>query len=539
MKDSTENLILKAIPFFILISLLPMMFFRDFTPSNEIRYLSIVDEMLSSGKFFAFTFNGIPYADKPPLYFWLLGLCRLIAGSHCMPLLSLLSAIPGLVILCIMDKWVREEGLFSKRERISLMLVLGSSTMFLGLLFFLRMDLLMAMFITLALYSFHRHYCGKKGAVLHSYLFPVWTFLALFTKGPVGLLMPIVTVALFIAAQKRFKEIGKWLGWKTWLILAGLSFIWLFMAYRDGGIDYIKDLLFHQTVDRAVNAFHHKKPFWYYFLAIWYVAAPWFLLMIPGLVHCIARRKSLDDTRKLFACAVFGTFIMLSGFSSKLAVYLVPIIPFLVYLQPDSSVRQKRIKGWDSISIAIPAVILAMTGLAVILLPVLSSSFQFASDLTEEYGFVRNWTVISAMIILTAGSLASAFIAIRKKDWIISSGILSCTIFAMVFCASFSMPDINPFIGYGPLAREIERIDENRGMTVETYGISRTEIMPFYTDIPIGTKWVDIDAFMADPPQNCLLVIKSNRLKRYPQMAEFVKGRKFTRCGYFLIYEIP
>ncbi len=539
MKDSTENLILKAIPFFILISLLPMMFLRDFTPSNEIRYLSIVDEMLSSGKFFAFTFNGIPYADKPPLYFWLLGLCRLIAGSHCMPLLSLLSAIPGLVILCIMDKWVREEGLFSKRERISLMLVLGSSTMFLGLLFFLRMDLLMAMFITLALYSFHRHYCGKKGAVLYSYLFPVWTFLALFTKGPVGLLMPIVTVALFIAAQKRFKEIGKWLGWKTWLILAGLSFIWLFMAYRDGGIDYIKDLLFHQTVDRAVNAFHHKKPFWYYFLAIWYVAAPWFLLMIPGLVHCIARRKSLDDTRKLFACAVFGTFIMLSGFSSKLAVYLVPIIPFLVYLQPDSSVRQKRIKGWDSISIAIPAVILAMTGLAVILLPVLSSSFQFASDLTEEYGFVRNWTVISAMIILTAGSLASAFIAIRKKDWIISSGILSCTIFAMVFCASFSMPDINPFIGYGPLAREIERIDENRGMTVETYGISRTEIMPFYTDIPIGTKWVDIDAFMADPPQNCLLVIKSNRLKRYPQMAEFVKGRKFTRCGYFLIYEIP
>ena len=67
---------LVAVFLFTFICLLPEMLMRDFTPSNELRYLSIADEALRDGHFFAFFNHGLAYADKPPLYIWLVMLSR-------------------------------------------------------------------------------------------------------------------------------------------------------------------------------------------------------------------------------------------------------------------------------------------------------------------------------------------------------------------------------------------------------------------------------------------------------------------------------
>lgn len=53
----------------MLLTLLPIMLLRDFTPDNELRYLSIADEALRNHTFFAFTNHGVAYADKPPFTF--------------------------------------------------------------------------------------------------------------------------------------------------------------------------------------------------------------------------------------------------------------------------------------------------------------------------------------------------------------------------------------------------------------------------------------------------------------------------------------
>ena len=43
--------------------MVPVMVLRDFTPDNELRYLSIADEALRQHTYFAFTNHGVPYAD--------------------------------------------------------------------------------------------------------------------------------------------------------------------------------------------------------------------------------------------------------------------------------------------------------------------------------------------------------------------------------------------------------------------------------------------------------------------------------------------
>lgn len=142
----------KFLPFLLLLAVLPVLIFRDYTPSNELRYLSIVDEALRNGDIFTFTNHGIQYADKPPLYFWILMLGKCLLGNHAMWFASLFSFIPALVIMLIMDRWVERE--VSVANRLSAQLMLMSCGLFLGLAVVLRMDMLMCMFIVLALRYF-------------------------------------------------------------------------------------------------------------------------------------------------------------------------------------------------------------------------------------------------------------------------------------------------------------------------------------------------------------------------------------------------
>lgn len=147
------------------IALLPVLLFRDFTPDNELRYLSIADEAIRSNTFFTFTNHGIPYADKPPLYLWIVMLGKWLFGSHQMWFLALASLIPSLVVVDVLDRWCGSK--LDGRGRLSARLMLLTSALFAGMAVTLRMDMLMCMFIVLALRSFYRLYrSGQDGHML-------------------------------------------------------------------------------------------------------------------------------------------------------------------------------------------------------------------------------------------------------------------------------------------------------------------------------------------------------------------------------------
>ena len=116
--------------FILLILVIPVLILRDFTPNNELKYLSIVDEALRDGHFFTFYHQGELYADKTPLYFWLLMLSKWIWGEYNMFGLSLFSIIPALISIYIMNKWVEEDTTASLRWSGSLMLF--TSAFFIG-----------------------------------------------------------------------------------------------------------------------------------------------------------------------------------------------------------------------------------------------------------------------------------------------------------------------------------------------------------------------------------------------------------------------
>lgn len=508
---------LLAVFLFTIICLIPEMLMRDFTPSNELRYLSIADEALAGGNFFAFFNHGAAYADKPPLYLWIVMLCKTLTGGHSVFALTLFSILPAFVIVWLMDRWVMSKASVSDRMAMAMMLL--TCVMFLGTAVVIRMDMLMCMFIALALFTFWRMYelridgepDGGDAVVYKkcSWLLPVWIFMALFTKGPVGLLVPPVSIAVFLIVKRKWRDIGNYLGLKTWGVIAALCAIWFTCVFFDGGMEYLDNLLFKQTMGRAVKAFTHSRPFWFYAVAILWCIAPYTFILVGSLVESVwpsGKNKAeipaesvRSDLEIFFLCIIGSTFVMLSSFSSKLPVYLVPMFPFVVYLFPLVSSR-KGTRRWLVWAIAVPAAIMSLAALVSML--VLAGIVNVNALVPElyEYNFAFSGATKIAAALLFIGNLLALWFLFRRRQWNLPVFMMGASLLLMIYAASGVLVKANPYMGYREVCQDVPE-----GTEVVTLFVHRPENMDVYLGRQIIDYEKNVDAFLRDASDSAAL----------------------------------
>lgn len=522
MNQYIENKNIRYFIYFLIF--LPIFIFRDFTPDNELRYLSIADEALRNGSIFTFTNHGLIYADKPPLYLWIVMLGKTIFGHHSMLFLSIFSFVPALAVIYTMDKWV--EKYLTPNERFLGQIMLLTSGFFIGTAVVLRMDMLMCMFIVLALYTFFKLYSGN-GKSLDYYLFAIYVFMALFTKGPIGIIVPLLSTIAFLFYKKEQRTISKYWGWKTLSILIVLCGLWFAGIYAEGGNEYLNNLLFKQTVNRAVNSFHHQEPFYFYLLSIWYSLAPWSLLMLPVIVIGLKKRMIANDLEIFFLIIAATTFIMLSLFSSKLAVYLLPAFPFLVYLSL-MWLSRLEIRKWMLVTAGIPALVLLLAFPGVLV----SKSFIGANEMNSS-AFI----LLAALILSASGIMIIRFL--YKKQLLTGLQILGIAILSAVFTMSFALPKLNPQLGLNQLCTQAKATAATKGGVNYYYcEMSRAENIDVYLGVK-PTKVRIRDLYSPDGIKKPAILFTWNKaIDRNDSIQEYIKDKKVSHTGTFYYVEI-
>lgn len=467
MRNDRERLLLYA---GFCVAVLPVVLLRDFTPSNELRYLSIADEALRNGTFFAFTNHGVPYADKPPLYLWVIMLCRWLTGGHHMWLLSLFSLVPALATVHVMDSWTSEEMDYEGQSLARLMTL--TCGLFLAVSVTLRMDMLMCLFIVLALREFWRMltHAGRSGC--SRWLFPVYIFLAVFTKGPLGLIIPLCCTVAFLAVSGRIRQVFRYWGWSTWIVLIALFGAWFCMVYAEGGAAYLDNLVFHQTVGRAVHSFRHNQPFYYYALSVWYCLAPWSLMVVGVFIGAMRPKFVRSDLQRFFLTVGTVTFVLLSCFSAKLQIYMLPAVPFVVY---GAAMFLPRFGGsmWLRVSIAVPSVALALS------LPVLA-----VVAAVGDMPYLNNLFIYGGALVLTLTGVR-AFYGLYWKESrnavLRSVRCIGMGMLVALFVAALALPRLNAEVGYGDLCRQaLSMSREYHVDDFRTWRISRSENIDVY-----------------------------------------------------------
>ena len=526
----------------IFIALLPLLLLRDFTPDNELKYLSIADEAIANGHIFAFYNHGVAYADKPPLYIWTIMLGKILFGEHLMFFISLLSVIPAFVTLYVMGKWC--ERFLSRNKTINAELMLVTSIYFIAPIIVLRMDMLMTMFITLSLYTFYRMYmhnhliAGNSGRNITGtiaekrryckwrWLLPFYIFMALFTKGPIGIMMPILSITLFLAVSGEIRSIGKYLGWRCWALLATLCAIWFTCVYLDGGTEYLNNLLFNQTVNRAVDAFHHKKPFYFYGVTYWFSLAPWSLLAFVTVILAIYRKLFNTTLLKFFAVTVVGTFLMLSMISSKLEIYMLPCFPFIIY---GTAILLPKVK--ESIlvktSVMVPAIlfILASIGSVVIL--------RFVNNLNLPEVIFNLWAPVEFFVaILGIGGICSLYFLFKKKSLGGAINSIALSMLLLVFSVSFSIPKINPMIGLREGCNKAMEVASEKG--IDNFSHYRMTIGS-NLDVYLQRQLTELKAEELATLSNSMLFIKTKYIARDSLLEKAIEGRERFVYGEYSI----
>lgn len=521
----------------IFIAILPVLLLRDFATGNELKYLSIADEAIENSHIFAFYNHGTEYADKPPLYFWLVMSCRLLFGKHIMFFVSLFSVIPAFVTAWVMGRFVGRT--LPESRRCSALLLFFTVLFFLGTAIVLRMDMLMTMFITLALYTFYRMYeydSGLSGEGSAKYrrwqwLLPLYIFLALFSKGPVGLIMPLLVIVLFLGVSRRLRSIGRYLGWRCWLILLLFSALWFTGVYLDGGKEYLDNLLFHQTIDRAVNAFTHKKPIYYYLITYWFTMAPWSLLALVAIITAYRERLLNDPLARFFITIFFTTIVMFSLISSKLEIYLLPAFPFLIYFTV--MIMEKRADGAMRGAVAVAALLcIALFALSCFIGPI---SQKFALPKIELAAPLCLYT-----FILLAGGVMS-LVALYKKRIFRATDSIAVSLLLFIFCASLSTPSFNKYMGIREgCALALEKGEEYGISSYLHYNFPSSENYDVYFKQFLkgeGKSSEEIERFMVrgiskeEIPalHNSILFLKNTHIAKDAQLAQMIEGHETYR----------
>ncbi len=505
----------------ILIALLPVLILRDYTSGNELRYLSIVDEALANGHFFTFTNQGMPYADKPPLYFWILMFGKWLCGGYYMGFLSMFSVLPALGIVAVMNKWVSAEA--GQNERLLSSFMLMSCGLFTGASIVLRMDMLMAFFIVLSLYTFYKMLKDPEGNHRNAWLFPVYIFLAVFTKGPVGFIIPLLSTLVFLLLTKRIRTVGRYWGWRTWLVLLVGFGAWFGAVYHEAGYDYLHNLLFHQTVDRAVNSFHHEEPFYYYLITIWYSLAPWSLLLVGVIIAGWVRGYIRSDLERFLLTVTITTFVVLSCISSKLAIYLLPAYPFIIYLAVLMLARF-RWNHWLALAVAIPTVVCIFAIFGLMYLP------YFDNNLT----YLQHPLIYITAGLLTLGGIITFFFLYYKKQLYRAIVSLAVSLFTSIFVGGWALVYINGELGYAELCRKAMEVSKYKELTgYSTLYIPRSESMDVFLHEDV--RVVTTEEVLHGASAGTVLMIAAPKAEKDKVLMDFLEHKAKFKSGMYWI----
>ncbi len=337
----------------------------DLWAPDEPRYAQIADELRSmehgAEGLILLHLNGAVYTQKPPLYYW----AAAALGSAHDRVTEVAARMPSALAGCAIIALTALAGAraFGPRAGILGAALLLTVFEFSHLARRAQLDVLLALFEGIALLAFwradHRPEQRRRWvAVFHGAM-----GLAVLTKGPVGFLIPSLTVAVYLALGRRWNTLRA--VFPVWAL--GLSIVpgclWLWGASALAPTGYLDETVGTNLFARFFSGSSHVRPFYYYayqfpvdFLP-WTLLLPWVWLRIRSLPE-----PSLPHRFALLCVAVPLVFFSISA--GKRGLYLLPAFPAAALLCADAALWTLKTRATALREMRVVALALLVVGLA-------------------------------------------------------------------------------------------------------------------------------------------------------------------------------
>ncbi|MDR2697033.1 MAG: glycosyltransferase family 39 protein, partial [Holophagales bacterium] len=273
------------VPVVFLLILLLIMPMRSLWAPDEPNFAQCVREMREGGHWLLPYFNGEPYNQKPILFYWLMKgsaiVCDKVTGGTGFIngisawALRLPSVLAAGIFVWAFQKWAARFASKNAAELSALVLV--TTPIWIWQAQFIQIDMLFAALITWSWLAWLSGYLILRGEVLadtpnesRNYFFNAYIALGLafLAKGPLALILSVALLTSFIIWQKDWKILAQMrTGWGISILLI-IILPWYIAAGINGGAGYAYNMIIHQNLNRALNAWDHIQPWWRYALYI-------------------------------------------------------------------------------------------------------------------------------------------------------------------------------------------------------------------------------------------------------------------------------
>ena len=289
-------------------------------------------EMLQSGNWIMPMFNGQPRLQKTPLSYWFVASIASVTGK----VDEFESRLPSEVfaflsagaVLYFVNRWL------SLRIALIATAVWATSIGYVHWSHSARPEMGMVFFVTLCLLSFYSGITSEDRGTRVIFMFVFWVSFALgnLAKGPAPVIYVGLPVALYIAINKRWREIPKLLPVWGVIILLIIVLPWpLAAAYK---VNWDVMIWKREFFDRLFGEYAAGQfPWYYYFGMIFKYTAPWCIFLPIALIALFykswGQKRPVMQFLWLWFVADF-VFLTLSG--GKRQHYLLPLIPAMSIL---------------------------------------------------------------------------------------------------------------------------------------------------------------------------------------------------------------
>jgi len=331
----------------------------DLWNPDEPRYAQVAREMVDGGDWIQMHLNGKIYADKPPLFFWLIAFSSFLWQGFSSFSVRFPSAVFG--TLTVLLTFLIGKRLYSYRTGFLAGLILATSLEFAYLSTRANIDATLTFFTTLSLFCFLEWYrgnpphfgCeskrshplpprerengvasslpqgekeGKKSLIIYG--FYIGMALATLAKGPVGFILPLLVVLVYLAVQKDWNGIKRMKLIQGMILFILIVLAWYLPALLKGGREYFNETIMLHTVDRFAKGSSHIRPFYYYLYNFPADFLPWIFFLPAAIAYGFSGLKAGMKKEFLFLFIWFAVIFIFFSFSKgKRGLYLLPLFP--------------------------------------------------------------------------------------------------------------------------------------------------------------------------------------------------------------------
>lgn len=436
------------------VQVVPTLWSRDYWAYDEVRHAAVLRELREEGNVVSLHLNGVPYPDKPPVYFWIVTAIATVVGTDAPPAFFLASGLGGFFFL--LATWgLARVTVVSRAPRVALLapLLILVTPLFQLLLRTTRMDLLFGALITVSWTCLWRG-LGPAASRRLTVLGFALAGTAVLVKGPVGLALPMVTALAYLiwtGRARRLLSVDVLLG----LGLAAAQIgAWMVSIGLTEGWPYLWDLLHGQVLGRAVLDHKHARPFFQYLLLLPIAFLPWTALIVTTPWRALARRTTWqalrrrrtspkDQGRWWLGAAFLGGFLLLSLATSKLTIYLLPLLAPLSVLAATRLLRMPAALCRD-LWTAVGITLLVCAALAALVPEGLARMFGADAPTTAGTGVLAAALAATGLLVLALRG--------RGRAWpltITGAGLLA----VYLLLAAVVAPSLDPIMSPRPQAQ--------------------------------------------------------------------------------------